>query len=604
MKKIFILTVLISFYSQITAQHVGINTTTPQATLDIRGSQRVGGINNYVHYDSTGSIVWSNSNLYVPISQFLIKHSAAREGLYFNRTGKEGGQLEYRNEFGNPVFYTNSTNGQGYFSGNVGIGTTTPSTRLHIFQGASGTDPYAEYSPLTVESNSNTYLNLLSPAANETALLFGSGTSTNGVIMYNNSATPNGFQFRTSGNVTRMVIDNSGNVGIGTDYPSRALSFPAVLAKKISLYPGATGDAGFGVFGNELRVHSDYSGADITFGYDDFALGFTERIRMKGNGNVGIGISNPIFKLDVRKGSINVDSTYHIGTITVLATPGVGNVFIGKDAGRNNIEKSNTFCGDQAGYSNTRGHENSFFGNMAGYANTIAWGNSFFGVNSGSSNIEGRYNSFFGDRAGNSNIYGERNTIVGSQADVSTDGLFNATAIGYNAVVNASYKIRLGNSAVTVIEGQVAYTFPSDGRFKTNVTETVKGLDFILKLRPVVYNFQARKMDEFISGKTSSDARFASLDYAEGENIRQSGFIAQEVEKAARETGYDFNGVVIPKNEKGIYSLAYSQFVVPLVKAVQELQATIEQQNKMAEQQNRRIEMLLKEITQIKAKMK
>ena len=35
--------------------------------------------------------------------------------------------------------------------------------------------------------------------------------------------------------------------------------------------------------------------------------------------------------------------------------------------------------------------------------------------------------------------------------------------------------------------------------------------------------------------------------------------------------GYDFSGVDAPKNDKDIYGLRYSEFVVPLVKAVQEL---------------------------------
>ena len=34
--------------------------------------------------------------------------------------------------------------------------------------------------------------------------------------MYNSGGTPDGLQFRTNGNVTRMSIDNGGNVGIGT----------------------------------------------------------------------------------------------------------------------------------------------------------------------------------------------------------------------------------------------------------------------------------------------------------------------------------------------------------------------------------------------------
>ena len=87
----------------------------------------------------------------------------------------------------------------------VGIGIPTPLTKLHIYTGASGTIPYSQFAPLAIESNEHTYINLLSPAANETAILFGSGSSTNGVLMYNTSVNPNGFQFRNNGNQTRMV---------------------------------------------------------------------------------------------------------------------------------------------------------------------------------------------------------------------------------------------------------------------------------------------------------------------------------------------------------------------------------------------------------------
>jgi hypothetical protein len=62
--------------------------------------------------------------------------------------------------------------------------------------------------------------------------------------------------------------------------------------------------------------------------------------------------------------------------------------------------------------------------------------------------------------------------------------------------------------------------------------------------------------------------------YNASENTRHSGFLAQDVEKAAKRIGYDFDGVLTPeKNAEKYYSLSYSQFVVPLVKAVQELNA-------------------------------
>lgn len=57
------------------------------------------------------------------------------------------------------------------------------------------------------------------------------------------------------------------------------------------------------------------------------------------------------------------------------------------------------------------------------------------------------------------------------------------------ASVNASNKIRIGNTGVTVIEGQVSFTAVSDKRFKFNVKQNVPGLSFITLLNPVTYDF-------------------------------------------------------------------------------------------------------------------
>jgi hypothetical protein len=55
--------------------------------------------------------------------------------------------------------------------------------------------------------------------------------------------------------------------------------------KKISLFRGASGDSGFSVFSNEFRIHSDYNGTDITFSFDNLTNGFSERFRVRANGN-------------------------------------------------------------------------------------------------------------------------------------------------------------------------------------------------------------------------------------------------------------------------------------------------------------------------------
>ena len=125
-------------------------------------------------------------------------------------------------------------------------------------------------------------------------------------------------------------------------------------------------------------------------------------------------------------------------------------------------------------------------------------------------------------------------------------------------------------------------------------------MDFILKLCPVIYNFQTGKYDAFIKGNLPGIRQ----NYTEAENIRQSGFIAQEVEIAAKESGYDFNGVIVPRSKNETYGIAYSQFVVPLVKAVQEQQVVINAQAKINSDLLQQLHDLQKEMMLIKEKMK
>ena len=181
---------------------------------------------------------------------------------------------------------------------NVGVGISTPLTKLHIYNGASGATPFA-FSPLAVESNGHTYINLLSPAVNETAILFGQpGSSANGVLMYNNSSTPNGFQIRNNGNLTRMIIDNTGNVSIGSLAPYSPLTFNSTFGEKISMYGSAAANFGFGVQSGLFQIHSDNIAGDIGIGTGS-SSSFNEVVRIKGSGYVGIGNTAPTAKLHI-----------------------------------------------------------------------------------------------------------------------------------------------------------------------------------------------------------------------------------------------------------------------------------------------------------------
>ena len=79
----------------------------------------------------------------------------------------------------------------------------------------------------------------------------------------------------------------------------------------------------------------------------------------------------------------------------------------------------------------------------------------------------------------------------------------------------------------------------------------------------------------------------------------QTGFIAQEVEQAARSVGFDFHGVDKPKNENDHYGLRYAEFVVPLVKAVQEQQKMIENLKEKVEKQEAEIERLKRMVNEL-----
>jgi trimeric autotransporter adhesin len=88
--------------------------------------------------------------------------------------------------------------------------------------------------------------------------------------------------------------------------------------------------------------------------------------------------------------------------------------------------------------------------------------------------------------------------------------------------------------------------------------------------------------------------RMKNQDYAPSTAIRQSGFIAQEVEQAAKACGYNFNGVHIPQNENDNYSVSYQTIVVPLVKAVQELNTKNEALQALIQELKKAIEILIK----------
>ncbi|MGF2412828.1 tail fiber domain-containing protein [Ferruginibacter sp.] len=118
---------------------------------------------------------------------------------------------------------------------------------------------------------------------------------------------------------------------------------------------------------------------------------------------------------------------------------------------------------------------------------------------------------------------------------------------------------------------QVPWTITSDSRFKSNIQTSALGLEFIKQLRPVSYY---RNNDE--SKKT------------------EYGFVAQEVEQTLNKAGIVNNGI-ISKDDAGMYSVRYNDFIAPMVKAIQQQQEMIEALKKQNELLAKRLAIIEKE---------
>jgi len=299
-------------------------------------------------------------------------------------------------------------------------------------------------------------------------------------------------------------------------------------------------------------------------------------------------------------GSTNGDTLYDaftkintfLSTTTKLSAGDltINDVRVGRGAG--NIS-SNTVFGASAGQSNTTGSYNSAFGNDSLKSNTTGSYNSAFGSSSLASNTSGTDNVAIGINALLNNLTGSYNTAVGGVAGTSITTESNVTCLGDNAQVTDSNQVQLGNSATTTyVYGTVQNR--SDLRDKTEVRDTVLGLDFINELRAVDYKWDIRedyKTEMPTQGELSDeDFKIVMDEWLEsvkldnlthdGTNTRtryHHGLIAQEVKDVIEASGVDFGGFQDHSVNGGqdVLSIGYTELIAPMIKAIQELTARI-----------------------------
>ncbi|MGE5355063.1 MAG: tail fiber domain-containing protein [Deltaproteobacteria bacterium] len=260
-------------------------------------------------------------------------------------------------------------------------------------------------------------------------------------------------------------------------------------------------------------------------------------------------------------------------------TTGGSNTAIGEGALYLNNGAVNTAVGFKAMYNNLNNSDNTAVGANSMYTNSTGGWNTATGYYSMYNNNNGNWNTADGIYALQTNTGGSENTSVGATADVASGTQTNSTSLGFNAIVNNSNKVRIGNTLVNVIEGQVGWSYPSDARFKFNIhDDNVPGLELINRLRPVTYQFDTRMFDAHINKyrqETPDQNQKAEPLFEESTAVIRTGFLAQELEKACKEIGFEFSGLHIPSSDVDNYSISYDSFVPVLVKAIQEQQREI-----------------------------
>lgn len=287
-----------------------------------------------------------------------------------------------------------------------------------------------------------------------------------------------------------------------------------------------------------------------------------------------------------------------IGTSTGYGYNDSGGVYIGDSAGAgfgaggaavvggyNGARE--IYIGFQAGYYGQGGSVNIGIGALALFGKDTGGtgvGNVAIGSSAGKDVTDGSYNAFYGTECGLTPTTGELNVCIGYTSDTSAVDSANVIAIGdhckgptnsiaigdtvvltnsnsgmisptapVSSAVPASY-FWIGDSAANITVQAGAFTAHSDVRIKKNIEDLSYGLDFVLGLRPRLYDLK--------TPSTGASKR------------KHMGFIAQELKEDTQKKGLEAS--LVADDDPDSWAVDYNQLVAPLVKAVQELSAQVD----------------------------
>jgi hypothetical protein len=394
----------------------------------------------------------------------------------------------------------------------VGIGTNSPATKLDVNIGTSGRFRFTD--------SSGTLVDHINPAADAF------------VASYQRAASY-GWGVGSTLPPTSMVLDSSGNVGIGTSSPAYKLD---VVSTSMRIASGTTG-VGYVQYGNSATATQNWhvgTEGDGTYRFwnGNFGSG-SERMRIDSSGNVGIGVT-PSAWATVRGLQIGLGASLSGNTTTSIP-----DLYLSANAYYNGSAWK-YITADYACQYDIRGNEGIHLWSIAGTGSAdanITWTEAMR-ITSGGVLLCG-YTSPGNPVAG----------VIGATG-------FNIKAGQSGALGGSMFNIDWTGSPQLWIDttnvGTLATT--SDYRTKRNiVTQEQAALERITQLRPVTYQ----------------RADYGTL--FQSDNVVREGFIAHELAE------------VIPSAVEGekdaedqIQSLKLDALCSVMVKAIQELKAELD----------------------------
>jgi ethanolamine utilization microcompartment shell protein EutS len=438
--------------------------------------------------------------------------------------------------------------------GNVGIGTTAPTSSVHInglqtnsgstsasiptgtmrlnFAGASSTNEYGASLVFTQRwwTNSTAEVAMGQIAGVKET---GNGNYGGGLAFFTSNNTSNNL-------LERLRINKLGNVGIGTTSPNSKLDIRrsgSGVALELHQTSGSANDfvdlkmiagsTSAGTLGTILRHKRDGTGGgDFSILTNPSLAGTpTEKLIVKSSGNVGIGTTSPAAKLDVN-GDIAVKGASIINKASAALT-------IGDIAGNDSVTNLTL---------TTAGRSTEVFlddsGNVGvntatpSYNLTVDSGANDIGIVTASSD-SGSYVGFLDNAT----------STIPKVGAVGNKLILDASQYVGVRKTNPSYALDV-NGTIRATGNVIAY---SDARVKENVETIPNALDKVKAMRGVGYN----KI---------------------GEEKRSIGVIAQEMLEVMPE--------VVSQDEQGMYSVAYGNLVGVLIEAVKEQQQQIDELKK------------------------